>query len=314
MIGSGLKKLAKEYGLEVRNGVAFGSLEGFATTLQEGSGFKRIDIATVFQDPQGEKDLRAAVNAVDVTREYQVQQLLFGPRCITVVFTDNMGLMKKLQAFIQWFYPLLAQHGARAANVCSECGGILGSDGWYLINGAAYHLHDSCAQKIQDAFTEEHTKTKEEATGSYVLGTVGAFLGAILGSVLWAVVLYAGYVASIVGLVIGWLAEKGYNLLKGKQGKGKIVSLILAIIFGVLLGTILPDVFYLASEISAGNFPGWTYGDIPTMLMILLEDAEYVEATAGNVLTGLLFAGLGTFAMLLRNNKMLSAQKISKLK
>ena len=41
LIGSGLKKLAKEYGMTV-SGVAYGSLGGFAATLSEGAGFKRI--------------------------------------------------------------------------------------------------------------------------------------------------------------------------------------------------------------------------------------------------------------------------------
>lgn len=38
MIGSALKKLAKEYDMTVDKGIAYGSLGGFAATLSEGPG------------------------------------------------------------------------------------------------------------------------------------------------------------------------------------------------------------------------------------------------------------------------------------
>ena len=38
MIGSALKKMARENGMTVQGGVAYGSLRGFAATLSEGSG------------------------------------------------------------------------------------------------------------------------------------------------------------------------------------------------------------------------------------------------------------------------------------
>ena len=42
MIANGLKKLAKEYNMHVSHGVAYGSLGGFAATMDEGAGYKRI--------------------------------------------------------------------------------------------------------------------------------------------------------------------------------------------------------------------------------------------------------------------------------
>lgn len=51
MIGSGLKKYALEHGMKVSNGVAYGSLRGFAATLSEGSGYKQIMVTTKFSDP-----------------------------------------------------------------------------------------------------------------------------------------------------------------------------------------------------------------------------------------------------------------------
>lgn len=313
MIGSGLKKLAKQYGLTVSNGVAYGSLNGYATTLSEGSGYKRIDISTRFTEP-GQQQLQAAVNEIDANRKFRVQNMTFGSRWISIVFADTVGTMKKIEEFVAWFYPLLAQTGAAGANICPECGAEVSAGGWYLLSGVAYHFHESCADKVQSEFSAEDQQRKDEDTGSYGQGLLGAILGAILGAVVWAVVLMAGYVASIVGLLIGWLAEKGYTLLHGKQGKGKLAILIVAVIIGVLLGTFAGEALALAQMIGSGELEGFTYGQIPALLIaVLMESEEAAGAMASNVLMGLLFAGLGVFALLKKANAEVSGVKLKKL-
>ena len=125
MIGTGLQKLAKQHGMTVGSGVAYGSLKGFATTLSEGAGYKRIDITTYFPEIEQRDQLREAVNAVDLTRTYRIQNMELGHRHITIIFNDNPGTMKKLEAFIAWFYPLLEQNGASKANLCIQCQEII---------------------------------------------------------------------------------------------------------------------------------------------------------------------------------------------
>lgn len=314
MVGSALQKLAREHGMNVSGGVAYGSLMGYATTFSEGSGWKRIDISTQFADPDQRIALQTAVNAVDISREYRVQNLTINHKCINIVFLDNLGTMKKLEAFIAWFYPMLTQYGASGANICPECGGEATAGSWYLVDGVAHCFHESCASHVQEAFAQEHQQRQEEDEGSYVQGFFGALLGAALGAVVWALVLLAGYVASIVGLVIGWLAEKGYKLFHGKQGKGKIAILIVVIILGVLLGTLAADGISLAQMINAGELPGYAYGDIPSMILYLLvADGEYLSATLGNVAMGLIFAALGVFALLRKAGREVSAVKVKKL-
>ena len=90
--------------------------------------------------------------------------------------------------------------------------------------------------------------------------------------------------------------------------------LILAIIFGVVAGTIAADAVSLAQMIGNGELPGWTMADIPEMLLILLEDAEYLAATAKNILMGLLFAALGVFALLRQTGKEVSGIAYAELK
>ena len=314
MIGSGLKKLAAENAMSVSNGVAYGSLRGYAATLSEGAGWKQVVFAVTFPDPAQRGIFIDAVNAVDAQKLYRVQKFSIAPKSIQVVFTDNPGTMTKIQAFLDWIIPLLEQYAATKADICAECGMPVTDGAWKLINGVAYYLHEGCALKVREQISAENENRKQETPGSYGTGLVGALLGAALGAWVWAFVLNMGYVASIVGLLIGFLSEKGYNLLRGKQGKGKVAILIVAVVFGVALGTFGADVLTLIPMIANGE-TYLTYADIPRALAVLLmQDAEYRSAVLSNGAMGLLFAGLGAFALIRKAGQAVADESFVDLK
>lgn len=311
MIGSGLKKLAKEYGMLIDKGLAYGSLGGFAVSMSEGSGYKQITFATTLPDPAKRVELQDLVGRQDIRKEYRIQNLGISPKAIQVVFGDTVGTMKKIRAFLDWFLPILREAGATGVNVCPECGCEVAGGCWKLIDGIAYHMHQPCGDKVvRDIAANEQTR-KEEAAGSYVTGLVGALLGAAIGAVLWAFVLSAGYIASLVGLVMGWLAERGYTLLKGKQGKGKIVILIVAVLLGVLVGNFGAEAISLAGMIADGEMGGMAYTDIPLLITIMMtENSAYLQASLSNIGMGLLFAALGIWGLLRKTNAEVSGTKV----
>ncbi len=304
MIGNGLKKYAAENGMKVSSGVAYGKLRDYAATMFEGSGFKAIVITTRFADAMQKQELMNVLNGHNLMKEFRVQNLNFAFDAIEIVFHDNPGTMKKLSAFVDFFMPLLHEYGASPANYCPHCGMELTEDNWKLINGIAYNLHPGCAEKIIAEAENEAVAEKEEKKGSYFSGLIGALLGGLVGAIPWAIVLWFGYMASIIGIVIGWLAERGYKLLKGKDGKGKVVILAVAAIVGVVVGTFAVDYVTLAQMISAGELPGFEMGDIFYMIGVLLaEDPEYLRVTLSNIGMGLLFAFLGEWFFLKRAYK-----------
>ena len=314
MIGMGLKKLAQKYGMTVSGGIAYGAMEGFAVTLSEGMGYKRLDIVTKFTEPGQREIFLNQISQEGVEKEYRIQKILLKSKNIEILFTDSIGTMKRIEAFIAWFFPQLAQSGASPVEICIECGQPVSPAGWYKINGLVFQLHDACAQQINRDMEEKAQQRKDADTGSYISGTFGALIGALLGAVVWAIVLALGYITSIGGLLIGWLAERGYALAKGKQGKGKFVILILAIVFGVLLGTFLPDVVDLARAISEGELPWYSYGDIPALILEAMEySSEYAEAVLSNAGMGLLFAALGAFVLLRRTKQEVTNPTLKKL-
>jgi len=314
MIGSAFRKFASENGMGVSNGVAYGSLCGFAATLSEGAGYKQIIFSTVFPE-QAQKDaFLAAVNGVDVQRQYRVQKFNITPRTIQVVFQDNPGTMKKIAAFVDWLIPLLQQHGAAKASVCPECGGQITGGCWKLVDGIAHHFHETCAENVRNQVEAENENRKVEAEGNYAMGAVGALLGSVIGAVVWGIVLCMGYVASLVGLLIGWLSEKGYTLLRGKQGKAKLAILIVAIIVGVVVGTLGGYALSFAQYIAEDEAEVLTYSDIPMLMEITLTDPETQGAVLKDVGMGLLFAGLGVFALLRKTGKEVADTKVVDLK
>ena len=315
MIGSGLKKLAKENGMRVSHGVAYGSFHGYTVTLSEGSEYKRMAVATRF--PEGrEFALESQMKQRNLQKEFWVQNLGVSAGGVQVTFMDSPGALKRIRAFADWFFPLLGQYGATGAQYCTECGEALGGSGcWKLIDGTALHMHDACAQKVmQDISTEVTQKKQANAGTSYGTGLIGALLGALLGAVVWALVLQLGYVTALVGLLIGWLADRGYRLFRGKQGKGKVVILVLAVILGVLAGTFGGYAISLAKMIGGGELPGYAYGDIPSMIGTLLSsNSDYIAATVRNIAMGLLFAFLGVFAFLRQAGKEVADTKVADL-
>ncbi len=300
MIGSALKKFAKENSLNVARGVAYGNFRGFAATLSEGSGYKLIVITTKFSDTEKLNEFLADVNKVNLEKEYRVSLMRVTDEAISVEFLDTIGTMKKIRSFCDYFFPLLTKYEALGANCCFECGcEFTGNDSWKLINGVAYHMHETCASSKDTLAKEAHQQALEEDNGSYASGALGALIGALIGAIPWALVMYAGYVAAVLGLLIGWLANKGYNLLHGKKTKAKIAIVIVMCIIGVIAGTLGSEAFALFTSIRDGLIPELGYGDIiPTIIYLLETDSEYLVSIGASLLQGLLFALLGTFGII----------------
>ena len=155
----------------------------------------------------------------------------------------------------------------------------------------------------------ENNPVEIQKEGSYVTGLIGALVGALIGAVAWCLVMQLGIIASLVGFVIGWLAEKGYTILRGKAGKGKLVILIVAVIFGVLAGTFaahyvdwyqaIAEYYPNAAIVIDGREVLVDYSDIPSLILYdLTNDSEYLFATVKDLPLGLLFAFMGVFSLL----------------
>ena len=164
MIGKALKKLAAENGMSDSGGVAYGSLRGYAATLCEGSGWKRIDFSVRFSDPARKAEFLDVVGNVgekQLLKLYRVNRFAVSEKMIHIIFHDTVGTMKKLAAFLDWFIPLLDTYGASGAQYCAECGLEALEGSWVMVDGVCHHVHSACAEKIQRQ-VEESTSVKRK--------------------------------------------------------------------------------------------------------------------------------------------------------
>lgn len=306
MIGSGLKKLAAENGMKIYDGVAYGNLRGFAATLSEKSAYQQIQFAVTFPDPALRDALNARIAGEKLRSKYQVQNISFGSRSVQVIFRDSLHPMKHIRAFLDFFLPLLVEYGATGADTCAECGERVENGVWVQVNGICYPMHEACAEAVREALGVDEQPQRMENHGSYVTGAIGALVGGLFGAALWALVLYGGLTTLVPGLGMGFLAERGYHFARGKQGTAKIWILAAVILLSVILGTLGADAIDIAILMASGRLPGFGYHEIPMFVLAqLVYSGEHLMEFARNLCLGGLFASLGGFGMLLRQeNKM----------
>ena len=303
MIGSGLKKLAKENEMTIANGFGYGDFHGYDTSFSEGAGYKLAIVYGYWSSPTGKDELQRKLEELDLMKQYRLQDCTLVDDGLVLNFFDNPGTMKKMRAFLEWLMPLLPEHGLLGRGYCPFCGQVLtGQEEWKLFNGVPAHAHAACMDSELRAMEQEEEAAWEEdrtdPNASVVTGAVGAVLGALLGSCLWIVVYAIGYVAAICGFVIGWLSRKGYDLFHGKRGKACVVIVVLATLLGVVVGQLGGQVLSIALLIHEGELPGLTYGDISYLLIELMQDAEYLGAVGRDLLLGLFMALLGMIGIL----------------
>ena len=152
---------------------------------------------------------------------------------------------------------------------------------------------------------ENYNNVYEEPKGSVVMGILGAAIGALIGAVVWALVGMAGYIVSAVGLLTAFLADKGYDLLHGRQGKIKVVVLLVCVILAVLLGNAGTTAIQIHQVYEEEGYSLYIKESAFFQMMVpaLMEDSDFVGAIVKDSALGLLLAGLGCFGLVSNANK-----------
>lgn len=152
---------------------------------------------------------------------------------------------------------------------------------------------------------ENNYEYTQEKKGSVVTGFIGALLGAAIGAVAWAAVGMMGYIASIVGFVIAFLADKGYDLFKGRQGTVKMIVLIICVVLAVGAGTLGTAVWQIHNEYTEQinaltEIEKQMYEIMPEgeFMKEILMDSEMQSGLIKDSALGLLFGIMGSFGLI----------------
>lgn len=140
---------------------------------------------------------------------------------------------------------------------------------------------------------------------SIIGGIVGALIGASIGAALWALVGVMGYIASIIGFVIAFLASKGYDLLKGRQGMIKMIVLIVCVVLAVCAGTLGTAIWQIHDEYTTQinaltEIEKKVYDIMPEseFMISILSEKEVQTSLIKDSAMGLLFGILGSFGLI----------------
>lgn len=346
MIGSGFKKLANEFHMNIDSGVAYGWIKGCYVSLSDGAGYKRMAIyigshhATDEPKAVMEGEIPDHMKAADAVADYILEKagsdfktyrlmpqrsktqlpavvLAQGGSVVHVNFFDNPGTLKCIRNFIEDVLPGIAP--MTTPRECFMCGGEEDSTFRLMLlsDQAVVPMHSACADKIEAAMQT----IKENTPSAFpLLPILGALIGALLGAAVWALIGIMGYIASIVGFLIAFLASKGYDLLGGKAGKLKLFTLILCVILAVFAGTAASQIYFIHDyyQEAVAELQPWEEA-VPEMEFIqriipdLLSDSEFMGSMAKDIGLGLLFAALGCFRLVKLSGSTLKEQMKPKL-
>lgn len=150
-----------------------------------------------------------------------------------------------------------------------------------------------------------YVQEAQEKKGSIIGGIIGALIGAAIGAVAWTLVGMMGYIASIIGFVIAFLADKGYDLLKGRQGVIKMIVLIVCVVLAVCVGTLGTAVWQIHDEytkqVNALTDIEKKYYEImpeSEFMVSVLSESEVQQGLVKDSAMGLLFGILGSFGLI----------------
>ena len=280
-------------------GITYGVRDGYMLTLSEGLGYKRVEISA-FVLPQSRERVADFLNQPTHSKEYRLQQATLDEQGISLSFLDNPGTLARMQDFLGLVLELLRETGALGADTCVHCHQPLAGQAAAVkaVDGVAQCWHVDCTREL---YAQAAQKDMAYETGEkrYGRGFFGALFGAVAGAVPWAILYSFGWIVGWLGLLIGWLAKKGYELMGGRISKAKFWIVLGCTLFGVLLGTFAGDAIVLMQELAELGIHDPGLGNVFSLIWSLLAtESEYLAGTLMNLGVGAVFAVLGTYGIL----------------
>lgn len=187
----------------------------------------------------------------------------------------------------------------------------------------------------------QYVQDEEKRNGSIPGGLFGALLGALVGAVLWCLVaILTEHIYAMIGFVVGLIVGFGYDLLKGRKGIVRMITVLVCVILSVVLGTVgayawwmhdsyVEETEFIATatkeELAEAYLSPEELADLhsyPAALQrvmleslevtmpseneyyqLMLQDSEFIKDVSGECLSSIFFALLGSFALILSGGK-----------
>ncbi|MBQ2952194.1 MAG: hypothetical protein IJE07_01415 [Clostridia bacterium] len=252
MIGTCFRSIATGNGLTVSAGLAYGMLNGCFVTLSEDTGARRISI---YVGPQ-EQPAPGYTQSQTVSCAQQichtistasgpdnVYALLTGGEALPALVLNHAGsvVTVNFQAapeadagvtrFITELLPQVAAltRPGHCILCCTDASGA--AVPVRLSADTVVPMHAACHRKVLG-----YTAPSPEERAAQTRATLAAALGGLIGAALWLLSAF-GPIAWGLAVLMGLLPTIGYDLLKGKAGRSRWVTIVICAVCAVLLGS-----------------------------------------------------------------------------
>lgn len=276
-----LKSFVEEFNLETLGNVQYGTINNY-------QGYVYID---VYATPSYQGGIFAHIgdNKAKVTefldsKKKELKLFRFEVFENAVLFAVTGFTVKNIMETYRKIFAEVAQYftqiGVLDGDYCPICGDRMDEKVLSTINDVPVYVDAKCAAE-KNAIMEKREEEFKKAPNNYLKGTLGAILGGLIGSLVWvAVVYFIGVFSSFIALLIAVLASLGYDLLKGKATKVKLLVVVATTV-------ILSVASMLVSYVVIASANNMTLGN-------LLAYAEYNAEFIKNMILSAVFGILGS--------------------
>ena len=212
------------------------------------------------------------------------------------------GWVEKAEKIILEITEFLKSINAKDSTYCPACREKIDFPTEVVANGLPVTLCSKCAAKIQTA-QQKQEEAYQASPDNYGKGLLGAAIGALIGGVVWvAVAALLNIISAFIAVLISYLASIGYDKMKGKQNKVKILIIIAVSIVVVAISMYLSYIVMVDYSLKVDGIDANAF---ETFALLLKEDSEFLAEFVGNMLLSLLFGVLGIIAYVQQMKKKL---------
>ncbi len=202
-------------------------------------------------------------------------------------------------AFLYEFSRFLS--GLGYVSSCAACPATR-SLGYKEQDGQVLELCGACQSRLGSAVLP--VTRNRSAAGSYFRGALGAILGGVAGLVPWVLLGLFGYLAALSGLLMAYFSYMGYRLLRGREGRGMLLIIVAVLCVFTYAAVMLNEGIAEYRALTASGTEAALSEQVGMMMTAPFKPQPYdTHLLWLRVGAGWLFAGIGSFALMLRRRR-----------
>lgn len=245
-----------------------------------------------------------------ISEKEKVSDCIIYNSSIILSFEIDSFSAEEVEELTSYIIKVLADNRIPGIVNCQLCNtSLYGSDHSRIkVNNRHMKVHKACHEKLENDI-EKSVKVRD---GNYVTGIVGAIVFGAIGTIPWIIISSAGWIVSILGLVIAYSANFGYNLFKGKKGKVKSVTLVIVIVSMVISASFVTQLYELFNYLGEQGIEDVSLIDgIKFIFAVLKEDSEFAASFIKNAILGVGFGLAGSWKVIMASENDVPRKKLN---